>query len=76
MSDFEIRDGEVTGFGLCGYRQLNGTVQMSGFYGKSRFIDDWPKEITFHGCTYTLENVIKGKVNELTGVQWENAEYV
>lgn len=76
MDNFEIRDGELSGFGLCGYRQLNGTIQMRGFFGNGRFIADWPKEIHFHGVTYTLEDVIKGKVNEDTGVQWENAEYV
>jgi len=75
-SDFEIGKGEMTGFGLCGYRQVNGTVQMYGFYGRGRFIADWPKEIRFHGCTYTLETVTKGKVNEESGEQWENAEYV
>ena len=73
MSEFVIRDKELAGFGLAGRRQLNNTIQICG--GENRFIEEWPEEITFHGNTYTLEQVIKGAVDPKTGTQWENAEY-
>ena len=73
MSDYEIREGELAGFDLAGWRYPSGVVQINS---SKRFIDDWPQEITFHGATYTLEEVQPGAVDEKTGARWENAIYV
>ena len=73
LEDFVIQNEEISGFGLAGYRAISGVIQL---IGTKRFIGDWPEEITLLGTTYTLEDVIKGKVDEKTGTQFENAEYV
>ena len=70
---FDIKQGELAGFGLAGHKTTNGVIKLDG--PSERFIDDWPKEITFHGATYTLEQVHKGAVDEKSGAQFENAEY-
>jgi hypothetical protein len=70
---FVIREQELTGFGLGGYVQLNGTIQL---LGSNRFIKKWPEEIYFMGTTYTLESIEDGVVDEVSGVKWQNAEYL
>ena len=70
---FEIQKGELTGFGLGGYRAKNGVIKIEG---SDRHITDWPEEITFHGNTYTLETVEQGGIDQKSGAIWENAEYV
>ena len=68
---FEIQYGDVAGFDLGGWRLKNGTIK---FGHPGRIIDDWPKEITLLGSTYTLEDVKKGAFDE-NDAQWENALY-
>lgn len=69
---FKVQDKELTGFGLGGYRAKSGVIELTG---TGRYIPDWPEEITLMGNTYTLEEVIKGSIDEETGAIWENAEY-
>lgn len=76
MSDFELKKGDLAGFDLGGYRQINGTIKLSNFFHRKRYIKAWPEEISLHGVTYTLENVVDGAVNEKTGELWQNAIYV
>ena len=65
MSNFEVERYELAGFDLAGRRQEDGTIKL---YLTDRVIDDWPKEITFHGPTYTLEKVVKGKNGYESGI--------
>ncbi len=67
---FEIKSQELSGFGLAGWRLPNGKISL---HTTDRIIDDWPKEITFHGNTYTLEIVTQG--SKIDKNIWENAEY-
>ena len=70
---FEINNEELSGFGLCGWVHPSGVIQIEL---TKRFIKEWPKEIFFHGNTYTLENVINGNVDNNTGLKFQNAEYM
>lgn len=69
----KIFKSELSGFGLAGYRHLNGNIKLIG--GTGRYIADWPEEITFYGNTYTLEEVTKGDIDQITGAIFEAAEY-
>jgi len=71
--EFKIEKGELAGFGLAGWKQPSGVIKICG---TNRFINEWPQEIYMLGNTYTLEDVIKGNVDEATGEQHEYVEYV
>jgi len=73
MDDFELLSGELAGFDLSGWRQVNGVIELRGT--KKRFIAAWPDIIYLLGNTYTLEDVIKGNVNQDTGAIFESAQY-
>ncbi len=53
MNDTQIKHF-LAGFDLAGKRLPNGKLQA--YLGES-LLDDWPKEVTLGGNTYTLEEV-------------------
>jgi len=73
--EFEVRNGEMAGFDLGGYRQPNGTVRILGTEINDRIIPDWPEEIYLMGCTYTLEDIKEAQYADPENGRWENAVY-
>ena len=65
----EALNGFFAGFDLVGRRTLEGKI-LSHFSKKTFPFDEWPKEITMYGNTYTLEEIVYG----ING--YETAQYI
>lgn len=71
--EFVVMSQDLAGFDICGWRHLNGAIQI-GEQTNKRFIKDWPEAVYHNGNIFTLEEVKRGIVDS-EGAIYECAIY-